>query len=266
MSRSFVATPPMRPKESPISRLSTHAGFSIPRSVPRFEDWQWPHTGQSYTGLFAVATIGARWLGRSKTWKELQIKRKSNGDWLLTSYRRTQSRPPRHPRPARRTFRSGPRSSRSESEALCTHAFRRNSIAVAGGRMSRKVSKPSRPKHSFARQDGVPKAPLWAREGDERAAREWLFTAGGDLHKSPMNFRFLLAAGAAAVLAGCAVPNGQIRNGRFVSDDHGSLRITNQTVAFDLRDLPPSSLSFPKFAERFGNGCRRRNSVSVVGG
>lgn len=56
-----------------------------------------------------------------------------------------------------------------------------------------------------------------------------------------MNFRFLVAAGAAAVLAGCAVPNGQIRNGRFVSDDHGSLRITNQTVSFDLRDLPPGS-------------------------
>ncbi len=56
-----------------------------------------------------------------------------------------------------------------------------------------------------------------------------------------MTFRFLVAAGVAAMLAGCAVPNGQIRNGRFVSDDHGSLRITNQTVAFDLRDLPPGS-------------------------
>lgn len=56
-----------------------------------------------------------------------------------------------------------------------------------------------------------------------------------------MNFRFLVAAGAAAVLAGCAVPNGQIRNGRFVSDDYGSLRIRNQTVSFDLRDLPPGS-------------------------
>lgn len=44
-----------------------------------------------------------------------------------------------------------------------------------------------------------------------------------------------------ATLAGCAVPNGQIRNGRFVSDDHGSLRITNQTLTFDLRDLPPGS-------------------------
>lgn len=50
-----------------------------------------------------------------------------------------------------------------------------------------------------------------------------------------------LAAGAAALLAGCAVPNGQIRNGRFVSDEHGSLRITNQTVTFDVHDLPPGS-------------------------
>lgn len=43
------------------------------------------------------------------------------------------------------------------------------------------------------------------------------------------------------MLAGCAVPNGQIRNGRFVSDDHGSLRIMNETVAFDVRDLPPGA-------------------------
>ncbi len=56
-----------------------------------------------------------------------------------------------------------------------------------------------------------------------------------------MTFRFLLTAGAIAAFAGCAVPTGQIRNGRFVSDDHGSLRITNQTVSFDLRDLPPGS-------------------------
>jgi hypothetical protein len=56
-----------------------------------------------------------------------------------------------------------------------------------------------------------------------------------------MTFRILIAASAAAALAGCAVPVGQIRNGRFVSDDHGSLRITNQTVSFDLRDLPPGS-------------------------
>jgi hypothetical protein len=56
-----------------------------------------------------------------------------------------------------------------------------------------------------------------------------------------MTFRFLVVAIAAATLAGCAVPNGQIRNGRFVSDGHGSLRITNQTVSFDLRDLPPGS-------------------------
>jgi hypothetical protein len=56
-----------------------------------------------------------------------------------------------------------------------------------------------------------------------------------------MIFRFLAGASAAALLAGCAVPVGQIRNGRFVSDDHGSLRITNQTVSFDLRDLPPGS-------------------------
>ncbi len=56
-----------------------------------------------------------------------------------------------------------------------------------------------------------------------------------------MIFRFLVAAGAAAALAGCAVPSGQIRSGRFVSDDHGSLRIMNQTVAFDVRDLPPGS-------------------------
>jgi hypothetical protein len=56
-----------------------------------------------------------------------------------------------------------------------------------------------------------------------------------------MTFRFLVAAGAAAVLAGCAVPNGQIRNGRFVSGDHGVLRISNQTVSFDVWDLPPGS-------------------------
>src|SRR4051812_27188929 len=73
------------------------------------------------------------------------------------------------------------------------------------------------------------------------AAGERLFTAEGSLHKSPMNFRFLVAAGAAAGLAGCAVPNGQIRNGRFVSDDHGSLRVMNRTISFNLRDLPPGS-------------------------
>jgi hypothetical protein len=56
-----------------------------------------------------------------------------------------------------------------------------------------------------------------------------------------MTFRFLVATAALVALAGCAVPIGQIRNGRFVSDDHGSLRIINQTVAFDLRDLPPGS-------------------------
>jgi hypothetical protein len=56
-----------------------------------------------------------------------------------------------------------------------------------------------------------------------------------------MTFRFLVAVGAAAMLAGCAVPVGQIRNGRFVSDGHGSLRIVNQTVSFDVWDLPPGS-------------------------
>jgi hypothetical protein len=34
---------------------------------------------------------------------------------------------------------------------------------------------------------------------------------------------------------------GQIRNGRFVSNDYGSLRIMNQTISFDLHDLPPGS-------------------------
>lgn len=56
-----------------------------------------------------------------------------------------------------------------------------------------------------------------------------------------MIFRLLLATCAAWLFAGCAVPLGQIRNGRFVSDSNGSVRVTNQIISFDVWDLPPGS-------------------------